>query len=153
MNTLEPIERYRRGELNCAQATVASILGKYSDIDSDTITHTFTLLGNGVTKTGTCGILLGSLAALGKILTDQGLEEEELKQVYSEVTEEFLKKFNAHECNKILRVHEDETIDFRSEEIIQQCSPRMEEIIEEVAKIIDFKTNPAIPIMRRFSLH
>lgn len=151
MISTDPIKMYKNGKYNCAQATVATILHDFNDKEEDTITHTFTLLGNGVTDTGTCGILLGSLAALGKILTDQGLEGDQLEMAYKEVTNEFILKFKSYECHKILGVEEDAQVNYSSKEVISSCSPRMEEMVSEVEKLIEFRTNPTIPIMKRFN--
>lgn len=113
--------------INCAEVLLLSANEKYKLMIDDRFIKGVCPFGGGLQSESTCGALLGALAALGIMFTeDRPCTNEKMKSLTRKYVQEFEKEFGSIDCKHIKEYHRSET---------EGCSPvkiRAAEMFERV---------------------
>jgi C_GCAxxG_C_C family probable redox protein len=114
---------------NCAEILLISANEKYNLGLDNRFIKAVCPFGGGLQSEKTCGALLGALAAVGVMYTeDKPCTNDKMKAITKELVEEFEKEFGAIDCKCIKEHHRSET---------EGCGPvkiRTAEVFERVIK-------------------
>lgn len=124
-----PDEERPKFHVNCAEILLMAANEEYKLGLDDRFIKAVCPFGGGIQSEKTCGALLGAIAALGVMYTeDRPTTNEKMKELTKKYLEEFEKEFGSLDCANIKAHHRSET---------EGCNPvkiRAAEVFERVVK-------------------
>lgn len=124
-----PEEERPKFHVNCAEILLMAANEEYKLGLDDRFIKAVCPFGGGIQSEKTCGALLGAIAALGVMYTeDRPTTNEKMKELTKKYLEEFEKEFGSLDCANIKVHHRSET---------EGCNPvkiRAAEVFERVVK-------------------
>ncbi len=125
--------------LNCARSTAAGLLKFNGDNSYEDFNKAFVPFGGGILSGGnSCGAVVGSFAALSKLLYDQGIKEKVISEKIKDLKDLFIEKYGSIDCKSILSEFSSvDGIDFYHPERKPKCTIILSEIVKNSQNIID----------------
>ena len=148
----EIVDSYWENGYNCATCTAAGVLTAYHDPDIDKILQMLRGFDNSDHGNTLCGAVLGIYLSMSKILENYGLSDKELKLRLRQFRKEFVSNFKSINCQTILRHFSEARPDECSSNTIEDCNQLVIESTLIALTILNWDTNPLIPIERRFAM-
>lgn len=125
---LYPEEERPKYHMNCAEILLMAANEEYKLGLDDRFIKAVCPFGGGIQSEKTCGALLGAIAALGVMYTEERpTTNDKMKEITKKYLEEFEKEFGSLDCAYIKAHHRSET---------EGCNPvklRAAEVFERVA--------------------
>ncbi len=137
-NILDSSKKYWLDE-NCARTTSRGILDyfKYPDA-GEILFKSFAAFGEGLGERLTCGSVIGSLAALGYILSEKGLSKQEIAEKTEVFKKSFREEFGTIQCLDLLQPYVKKDEPYPSDPVrLDICTKTVEKAISEVERIVE----------------
>jgi C_GCAxxG_C_C family probable redox protein len=140
-------------EHNCAISTACGTLKYFGEKDVTDFYNSFLGFGGGIGEGSACGAVVGVLAAMGKILSDHGLSEKQIRYSLGDFRTKFIEKHGSINCQKILEEFKVEGgVDYEHPDRRIKCTGLVKNSVTDAKAIIEIETNPLIPVMRRYDI-
>lgn len=148
MNSVTNVFELWSDEDNCASACACGIIKNFQNNHNRNIHDSFKAFGEGLGEGSICGCLLGSIAAITKILSDEGIDDYNINHVVNELKIYFKSKFKEINCGDLLieLKNKDGKINFESPKRLDKCSNIIKETVEFAEKLIFENININEPI-------
>lgn len=138
---------------NCAISTACGTLKYFGEKDVTDYYNSLLGFGGGVGEGSACGAVVGVLAAMGKILSDHGLSEKQIRYSIDDFKKKFIDKHGSIDCQNILHEFKKEgDVDYSHPDRRIKCTGLVKKSVTDAKAIIEIETNPLIPVMRRYNI-
>lgn len=138
---------------NCAISTACGTLKYFGEKDVTDFYNSFLGFGGGIGEGSACGAVVGVLAAMGKILSDHGLSEKQIRYSINDFKVKFMEKHGSINCQTILEEFKsNDGVDYSNPDRKIKCTGLVKTSVSDAKAIIEIETNPLIPVMRRYEI-
>lgn len=138
---------------NCAISTACGTLKYFGEKDVTDFYNSFLGFGGGMGEGSACGAVVGVLAAMGKILSDHGLSEKQIRYSINDFKVKFIEKHGSINCQNILKEFKSKDgVDYSNPDRKIKCTGLVKTSVSDAKTIIEIETNPLIPVMRRYEI-
>lgn len=140
MNSKNLVLKLWDGGNNCARATGVGLLKSHDDPDHQVFQSAFLGFGGGMGEGSICGAVSGTIAAIGKLLFEKGLNDDQIRDKINLLKQQLKEDYKQQslDCKNFLKDFSvDGKIDYSASGRKESCTLLVGKITEMADKILE----------------